>query len=225
MLKGIAEYYSESSDDDDTCESNSDKVIAEKNDTRTDLLTKKRKAPPLPSRFLDLYTSNPKVSENSPLHEGRVRVLPHTEGSWPTHVYLEWMPTSQQVEVLNNILSNLRLIDTKKKHRLNSGGSSCFNSFQSGPVKSLIRSEVGVRLPLHISLSSTLMIPSEQKEEFKNDLTNHISKLKFSSTLHIEGSNVYIVTNQIRSRAFLVLPLTEQSISKVRVYLTSIPVF
>ena len=47
--------------------------------------------PPIPNELLDLYTSNSRVSvrDDPSLHNGRKRAIPHVEGNWPTHVYLE----------------------------------------------------------------------------------------------------------------------------------------
>lgn len=47
--------------------------------------------PPLPTAFHDLYASSTRVSvkDDPSLHGGRKRVIPHVEGNWPTHIFLE----------------------------------------------------------------------------------------------------------------------------------------
>ncbi|KAL8961736.1 MAG: hypothetical protein Q9193_001755 [Seirophora villosa] len=115
--------------------------------------------PSLPDSFHDLYasTTRPSQRDDPRLHAGRQRQIPHVEGQWPTHVYLEWHPSRSETDALSNLLSRAHstLPPDIRLH-------------------SLLESDLGAELPLHISLSRTLMLATHQRQAFTDDLEKAI---------------------------------------------------
>jgi len=104
--------------------------------------------PSLPANFHTLYATNVRTStvDDPTLHAGRLRQTSHKEGIWPSHIYTEWHPDSVHALILTNVLNEL-----KKKIGIE--------------LTSLLYSDLSVPLPLHISLSRTLSIPTAQREK------------------------------------------------------------
>lgn len=67
--------------------------------------TKSSDVPPLPESFHDLYASNARISgsDDPNLHGGRQRQVPHIEGNWPTHVYIECKSISRSAAAVVSI--------------------------------------------------------------------------------------------------------------------------
>ncbi|OQO00442.1 hypothetical protein B0A48_13791 [Cryoendolithus antarcticus] len=114
--------------------------------------------PPLPSAFRDLYSSNVRTSvqDDPTLHGGRQRVIPHVEGNWPTHIFIEWLPDQNENYALQE---SMRLIE-----RSLNGSSRTLPT--SNVIHTLLRNDLGVPIPLHVSLSRTLMLKTEQRNAF-----------------------------------------------------------
>ncbi|RLM00732.1 hypothetical protein CFD26_108287 [Aspergillus turcosus] len=150
--------------------------------------------PPLPTAFHDLYASSTRVSvrDDPSLHGGRKRVIPHVEGNWPTHIYLEWYPSKGELAVLDDILSQ---VEAKL------GG-------HAREIHSLLRSDLGVQLPLHISLSRPVVLRTEQRQPFLDMFQTALQE----STVPAFSVNPYSldwVSNYERTRWFLVLRVTK----------------
>ncbi|TIA86588.1 hypothetical protein D6C76_00179 [Aureobasidium pullulans] len=113
--------------------------------------------PPLPASFLNLYSSSVRVSntDDPSLHHGRKRIVKHVEENWPTHVYLEWLPSPNEHETLTRLLKAL----------------------PNSTVHSLIETPLQVPLPLHVSLSAPLVLRTESKDTFLDDITEQLKSV------------------------------------------------
>jgi len=96
-IMGLVAYSeSEDEEDDTTSEPLAKKTkVSHAQDAVTDKHGGNKLPPPLPSAFKDLYSSTVRISssDDPSLHGGRKRVVPHVEGNWAAHVYLECRST------------------------------------------------------------------------------------------------------------------------------------
>ncbi|KAF2766885.1 hypothetical protein EJ03DRAFT_255465, partial [Teratosphaeria nubilosa] len=152
--------------------------------------------PALPSSFHDLYSSTVRTStrDDPSLHGGRQRVTPHVQGNWPTHVYLEWHPNADELEALHELLAKQRKDDAKGDRG----------------VKSLLHSELGVPLPLHISLSRPLTLRTELRTAYLDQLKSSI-KASGVRTFATKALNLRWHPNEMSTRWFLVLGLEKST--------------
>ncbi|CZT46938.1 uncharacterized protein RSE6_07452 [Rhynchosporium secalis] len=180
--------YPSSDEEVDTsdCKANKDTNLKRKPDPSSSL-------PPLPSGFHDLYASATRVSvrDDPSLHEGRKRVIPHIEGNWPTHIYIEWYPSTTEDATLSNLISALQkavpLVTNAKVH-------------------SSVKSDVGVPLPLHVSLSRSLGFSAAQKDEFV-DALSRVLETSGIRPFPITFTGLKWVSNFEKTRWFLVLSI------------------
>ncbi|KUL82275.1 hypothetical protein ZTR_10767 [Talaromyces verruculosus] len=107
---GLVEYPDSSTD------SEPEGLLPPKKKQRSSSDAVKQTLPALPTAFHDLYASSIRVSvrDDPNLHGGRKRVIPHVEGNWPTHIYLEWYPRRDELTVLKDVLSKFLTTDQKQ---------------------------------------------------------------------------------------------------------------
>ncbi|KAJ5791995.1 uncharacterized protein N7503_007973 [Penicillium pulvis] len=119
---------------------------------------------------------------------GRKRVIPHVEGNWPTHVYLELYPSTQELILLGQLLPQR-------------------SSSQSG-IQSLLHSDLGAQLPLHISLSRPVVLRTEQRSSFERFLQTEIDSSRITP-FALKPNGLKWVSNYERTRWFLVLHMSK----------------
>ncbi|KAL8781091.1 MAG: hypothetical protein Q9213_006173 [Squamulea squamosa] len=132
--------------------------------------------PPLPDSFHDLYSSTTRVSnqDDPSLHAGRQRQFPHVEGQWPTHVYIEFL-----TDVGQTLPPKVQL-------------------------HSLLQSDLGTVLPLHISLSRTMMLATYQRQPFTDSLQSAIQESGVRP-FTVASDGLRWVANHENNRWFLVV--------------------
>ncbi|KAJ8112115.1 hypothetical protein OPT61_g5440 [Boeremia exigua] len=155
--------------------------------------------PPLPAAFHDLYSTNARVStsDNPSLHGGRKRAVPHVEGNWPSHVYLECKDDPTESDRLHSLIQTIKAsIKAENKKRT-----------KPLPVPDIIpslQSDLGAPLPLHVSLSRTLQIKTEDRESFLGTLNLSLRRGAVQA-FRFAFCSLSWVPNYDRNRWFLVL--------------------
>ncbi|KAG8668400.1 poly(U)-specific 3'-to-5' RNA exonuclease [Fusarium poae] len=131
-------------------------VKRRKGDQSTDGAAGASSMPPLPDTFHDLYASTVRQSvvDDPSLHQGRKRQVPHVVGNWPSHVYTEWHPSTEQHKLLTALIADIE--------EQVSSDTKLFN---------FLTSDLGSPLPLHVSLSRPLSLTTGNKDEFLDKIT------------------------------------------------------
>lgn len=153
--------------------------------------------PPLPPSFHSLYATSARSStvDDPTLHGGRTRQIPHVVGNWPTHIYLEWYPSKDELILLDHVIEKAGQFIRKQ------------NTSLKGIVHSFLHSELGAQLPLHISLSAPLVLKTEQKDPFRDSIGRKVAQSHVKSFV-VGMTSLDWVANHDGSRFFLVLKLT-----------------
>ncbi|KAM0276598.1 hypothetical protein ACHAQH_006603 [Verticillium albo-atrum] len=155
--------------------------------------------PPLPDSFHDLYASTVRqsVSDDPSLHNGRKRTTAHVVGNWPSHIYIEWHPATEEHSLLVEFL-----IAAQK---------------QLGPahkLHSFLTSDLNAPLPLHISLSKPLSLTTSNKDAFLDALT--LSLRRTSATINgpfsVAPRGLAFYKSPDSDRTFLVLQVANPEV-------------
>lgn len=204
--------YSESEDDNDSVQSREETPSNHIHSTPSTGHKRKRsrddeqplpvdKPPPLPSNLANLYASNVRSStdDNPAFHQGRRRQIPHVEGNWPSFVYLEWLPPPNDLLHLEDLISTVA-----NEH--SDPDSSSSQKKQQQQVRSSLRSDLDVRQPLHVSLSTPLILTTDNKDTFESTLTRDIEELNLG-VITTSASGLQWVSNFDGTRYFLIITL------------------
>jgi hypothetical protein len=143
--------------------------------------------PSLPKELDAVYAVKPRKGHDSAFHGGKQRVMPHTEGLWPTHIQLDVKLSAQQRAWLTELLGAADQV-CQVKH------------------ESLLVSELGVEADLHISLSRSAMLSGQVKESFQAEMSAAASAQDVGF-LHFKPTRIASFENTDGGRRFLVIQL------------------
>lgn len=215
---GLVDYYSSSSDGESNTHHPDDndekhrpakkrRVSLAKSSTSSTPASSKP-LPPLPASFHDLYASTVRTTTNDTpsLHQGRKRIIPHVAGNWPSHIYVEWHPTSDQHDLLTSLLDSLRdELDSDNDNNVNTDENdhdnhnnnnknnknsnknnnrtttNTTNNNDTHPnhkfqLTTFLVSDLGTPLPLHVSLSRPFVLRTEQKDQFLDEAITNLRR-------------------------------------------------
>ena len=153
--------------------------------------------PPPPASFHTLYATNVRgaAADDPSLHGGRKRQVAHVEGNWPTHIFLEWTPSKDELSKLEEVVDQCRV-------KLEDEATA------ESKIHSLLRSSLHVQLPLHVSLSAPLMLKTDQKDDFVTAVEAAVST-RGARSFSVHPIDVAWVSNLDQTRTFLVLKLSK----------------
>lgn len=182
--------------------------------------------PPLPSSFHNLYatTVRPFTADLPSLHQGRKRLIPHIEGNWPSHIYVEWHPSPTHHEALSSLLQALQtdlqpLLPADPGHG-QEGQRLHDHHDDNKQLTTFLTSDLGAPLPLHISLSRPFVLRTEQKDVFRNMLARRIAHTAVGPfELAVAGGGVDGLAwfrSAEASRSFLVLRVRSAAVPEAQ---------
>lgn len=158
----------------------------------------KSKLPQLPQEFTDLYPVYRRLGvgksecsqekDDIEQYGWRRRAVAHRPGYYPSHVYIDVELSGQDRANISDTLAPIK------------------------NVQSLLESDLGVPRRLHISLSPTLMIRAEDREEvvcqLQTCLTRYATELECHGMLNISlGPQLIVLPSQDHLSAFVALPV------------------
>ncbi|OAA55229.1 putative protein family UPF0406 [Niveomyces insectorum RCEF 264] len=206
MMAGLVDYSSEEEEEKEEEEEEAEKP--ELKGTKTVVPANQRPAtaatpaataalPPLPPAFHDLYAATVRASpvDAPSLHQGRTRAIPHVAGQWPSHLYIEWFPTSAEHTRLTTLLASVRAA---------LGNDKGTTGPDNRRIHSLLASDLGAPLPLHVSLSRPFVLTTSAKDSFRAALVASIAEAHVAP-FDLRFSGLCWYRSPDAARAFLVL--------------------